>query len=146
VPDPVIAGIGPIVKPLRMPQERFSRGGRLLRYPPFFGMRIVPEVITLLKRFVRSKTMWTLPPLWTHRTRPQGFGNLAQNARFPQRPHRSSFSLTKRKNEEQKPLRSTVHRIGSPPYAGGSCYVTVSLGERDKGYCYKLVAAVIRPG
>jgi hypothetical protein len=31
-------------------------------------------------------------------------------------------------------------------YAGGSCYVTVSLGERDKGYCYKLVAAVIRPG
>ena len=31
-------------------------------------------------------------------------------------------------------------------YAGGPCFVTVSLGERDKGYCYKLVAAVIRPG
>ena len=44
--------------------------------------------------------MWTLPPLWTHRTRPQGFGNLAKNARFPQRPHRSSVSLTKTKNEE----------------------------------------------
>jgi hypothetical protein len=30
-------------------------------------------------------------------------------------------------------------------YGGGGCYVTVSLGERDKGFCYKLVAAVIRP-
>lgn len=30
-------------------------------------------------------------------------------------------------------------------YAAGPCYVTVSLGERDKGYCYKLVAAVVRP-
>ena len=34
---------------------------------------------------------WTLPSLRTHRTRPQGFGNLAQNARFPQRPHPSSL-------------------------------------------------------
>jgi hypothetical protein len=82
---------------------------------PFFATRIVPEVITPLKIFARSKTMWTLPPLWTHRTRPQGFGNLAKNARFPQRPHRSSFSLKKKKNEEPKPLRSTVHRNGSSP-------------------------------
>ena len=62
---------------------------------------MVPEVVTPLKLFATSKTMWTLPPLWTHRTRPQGFGNLAKNARFPQPPHRSLFSLTKRKNEEQ---------------------------------------------
>jgi hypothetical protein len=30
-------------------------------------------------------------------------------------------------------------------YAEGPCFITVSLGERDKGFCYKLVAAVIRP-
>ena len=29
-------------------------------------------------------------------------------------------------------------------YAEGACHITVSLGERDKGFCYKLVAAVIR--
>lgn len=60
------------------------------------------------------------PPLWTHRTRPQGFGNLAQNARFPQRPHRSSGSLKKKKKKKEertknRPVRSTVHRIGSLP-------------------------------
>lgn len=30
-------------------------------------------------------------------------------------------------------------------YALGECYLTVSLGEVDKGFCYKLVAAVILP-
>jgi hypothetical protein len=31
-------------------------------------------------------------------------------------------------------------------YTEGPCLVTVSLGERVKGHCYKLVAAVIRQG
>jgi hypothetical protein len=82
------------------PGAIFSRGAAT-PVSPFFATRIAPEVITPLKISARSKTMWTLPPLWTHRTRPQGFGNLAKNARFPQRPHRSSFSLKKKKNEEQ---------------------------------------------
>jgi hypothetical protein len=44
--------------------------------------------------------MWTLSPLWTQRTRPQGCGNLAKNARFPQRPHRSIFFCEEAKNED----------------------------------------------
>ena len=47
----------------------------------------------------RRRRVWTLPSLWTHRTRPQGLGNLAQNARFPQRPH--PFFLYKRRTTEQ---------------------------------------------
>jgi hypothetical protein len=31
-------------------------------------------------------------------------------------------------------------------YAEGACHITVSLGERDKGFCHRLVAAVIRQG
>jgi hypothetical protein len=41
-----IVGIGAIDETLRMPQERSSRGGPPLRYPPFFATRIGPEVIT----------------------------------------------------------------------------------------------------
>jgi len=95
----VIDGVGGSARPCRMPQERSSRGGRSLGIP-LFEHALVSEAIASLNIFARSKTMWTLPPLWTHRTRPQGFGNLAQNARFPQRPHRSSCSRKKKKNEE----------------------------------------------
>jgi len=96
----VIDGVGGSARPCRMPQERSSRGGPLPPRYPLFEHALVPEAITSLNIFARSKTMWMLPPLWTHRTRPQGFGNLAQNARFPQRPHRSSCSRKKKKNEE----------------------------------------------
>jgi hypothetical protein len=82
------------------PRSDLLEGGRHSGIPSF-ATRIVSEAIRALTTSATLKTMWTLPPLWTHRTRPQGFGNLAKNARFPQRPHRSVFSLTKRKNEEQ---------------------------------------------
>ena len=94
-----IAGIARSKNRSGCPRSDFLEGAAP-SVSPFSSARIVPEVITPLKLFATSKTMWTLPPLWTHRTRPQGFGNLAKNARFPQRPHRSSFSL-KKKNEEQ---------------------------------------------
>ena len=101
------------------PGAIFSRGW-LRWYPPFSSASAVNGVVHVsmeLQMFARLKTIWTLPPLWTHSTRPQGFGNLAQHARFPQRPHRSSFLSSKKKNEEQG-LRSTVHHIGSDPSAG----------------------------
>jgi hypothetical protein len=94
------------------PGAIFSRGAAT-PVSPFFATRIGLEVITPLNISAMSKTMWTLPPPWTHRTRPQGFGNLATNARFPQRPHRSSFSLKNKKNEEQnhsdQPSTKTDH-------------------------------------
>ena len=31
-------------------------------------------------------------------------------------------------------------------YAEGACHIIVSLAERHRGFCYKLVAAVIRQG
>jgi hypothetical protein len=95
-----IGQVGRSKKNSGCPRSDFLEGGRYSGIP-LFATHMGREVITPLKIFARSKTMWTLPPLWTHRTRPQGFGNLAKNARFPQRPHRSSFSLKKKKNEEQ---------------------------------------------
>src|SRR5688572_8439438 len=49
----------------------------------------------VMENFGRWKTVWTLPSLWTHRTRPQGTWKTADS--FPQRPHRSFF-LTEEKN------------------------------------------------
>ena len=109
------------------PRSDVLEGGRTPT--PLFATRMVPEVITPLNISARSKTMWTLPPLWTHSTRPQGFGNLAKNARFPQRPHRPSVSLTKTKNEEHnhsdqlstesdhpKPLFHSLDALPPPPH------------------------------
>jgi hypothetical protein len=98
------------------PGAIFSRGAAT-PVSPVFAARTGPEVITPLKLSATSKTMWTLPPLWTHRTRPQGFGNLAKNARFPQRPHRSFFSLTKRKNDDKTTqINCPPNRIKSKPH------------------------------
>ena len=80
------------------PGAIFSRGVAT-SVSPFSKPRDSMPSMAPLKISADAKTMWTLPPLWTHRTRPQGFGNLAKSARFPQRPHRSSISL--KKNEEQ---------------------------------------------
>ena len=47
----------------------------------------------------RRRRAWTLPSLRTRRPRPQGVGNLAKSARFPQRPH--PLFLYKRRTTEQ---------------------------------------------
>ncbi len=100
---------------------------------------MVPEVVTPLKLFATSKTMWTLPPLWTHRTRPQGFGNLAKNARFPQPPHRSLFSLTKRKNEEQNHSDQLSTESDHPHYADGEDVYKAYVAD-----CQQLVRMILR--
>jgi hypothetical protein len=92
------------------PGAIFSRGAAT-PVSPVFAARTGPEVITPLKLSATSKTMWTLPPLWTHRTRPQGFGNLAKNTRFPQRPHRSSFFS----DEEEERRRNHSDQLSTEP-------------------------------
>jgi hypothetical protein len=59
-------------------------------------------------RSLNPKRPWTLPPLWTHRTRPQGFANLAQNARFAQRPQPFSFF---QKNDDEEQLQRRWSRF-----------------------------------
>ena len=128
-----IAGSVQEKKSLRMPQDRFSRGGWLLRYPPFRGASSTPSIMRLTF-FANAKTMWTLPLLWTQRTRPQEFGNLAKNARFPQRPHRSSFSLKAKKEEQNHSDQLSTKSdhpqptgsLGSRPWSFYAC-----LGSRD---------------
>jgi hypothetical protein len=58
----------------------------------------VLKVSTSLTAFERLKRVWTLPSLWTHRTRPQVTWKTEDS--FPQRPHPSFFS--RKKNEERR--------------------------------------------
>ena len=70
---------------------------------------------------------------WTHSTRPQGFGNLAKNARFPQRPHRPSVSLTKTKNEEHN---------HSDQLSTESDHPQVAMSAFKVGFGYRVVMPV----
>jgi hypothetical protein len=66
------------------PRTIFSRGA-LLWYPPFSTQRTLEgdcRASTRLANFSQWKTVWTLPSLWTHRTRPQGTWKTAQTAVF----------------------------------------------------------------
>ena len=71
--------------------EAVTEGLELL--PP--GLHLTRRTAQLTRRRTISsypKRPWTLAPLWTHRTRPQRLGNLAQNARFPRAPTAIVFS------------------------------------------------------
>ena|SRR5712692_7858357 len=59
-----IGQVGAIQKSIRMPQERFSRGGWLLWYPPSSNTRILNGVFAASTPWIiceRRKTRWTLP-------------------------------------------------------------------------------------
>src|SRR2546430_7075663 len=106
-------------KSLRMPQERFSRGGWLLLVSRFFDHAYAHrrsarcEVIRPLRT---ENTVWTLPSLWTHRTRPQGTWKTAQTAVFHS-AHTDHFFLTRgtrtTENAASVPIRLSQQR-GSP--------------------------------
>src|SRR5712692_8229006 len=87
-----------------MPQERFSRGGPPLWCPPFSTMRTLEVVFrasTLLDNFAPWKTVWTLPSLWTQRTRPQVTWKTAKSAVFYS-VHTDHFSYKKKRNDEER--------------------------------------------
>ena len=87
-------------RPARFPSEH--RGGHPRVWRSKLQALTSSAATCQLTRAARdrpTKRLWTLPPLWTHRTRPQRFGNLAQHARFPQRPQPLSFSSEKTDEE-----------------------------------------------
>jgi hypothetical protein len=66
------------------PGTIFSRGP-LLWHPPFFDhayRRSRFSRVNVIGHFARWKTVWTLPSLWTHRTRPQVTWKTAKSAVF----------------------------------------------------------------
>jgi hypothetical protein len=69
---------------------------------------------TLLEHFARSKTVWTLPSLWTQRTRPQGTWKTAQTA-VSTAPTPIMFFL----EEEEKEQRRTLQVCQSDCLNGG---------------------------
>jgi hypothetical protein len=104
------------ILPLQRPMRRntiaqdasgtiFSRGA-LLGYPPLSTTRIVEGVFRaspLLQHFARWKTVWTLPSLWTQRTRPQGTWKLHQ-PQFSTAPTPITFFLQE-EQEQQRTLQ-----------------------------------------
>jgi hypothetical protein len=89
---------------LRMPQERFSRGGAPFWYPRFPTTRILEVVFrasTLLENFAAWKTVWTLPSVWTHRTRPQVTWKTAKSAVFHSVHTDHFFFEEEKRNEEE---------------------------------------------
>ena len=68
-------------------QERFSLGGRYLA-PPFSSMNALTAMFVSHRHWTfsrRRKTVWTLPSLWTQRTRPQRLAK-PQRTRFRATP------------------------------------------------------------
>ena len=84
-----------------VPGTIFS-GGSLSGIPPFSSMcalKAMFRVSSLLELFAPAKTVWTLPSLWTQRTRPQRLAK-PQRTRFRTSAHTDYLPLEKKKPEE----------------------------------------------
>jgi hypothetical protein len=97
---------------------------------PFFDHPYAPNdfrASPLLPKLAQWKTVWTLPSLWTHRTRPQGTWKTAQTAVFHS-AHTDRVFLTKKKrnNEEHcKCANPIVSTEGfTPPSVPRQCAQT----------------------
>lgn len=91
-----------IRKPLRMPQERFSRGGWHLRYPPIFsfaGPRAGENLRT------PEDDVDAVVPVDAQTAPTRDLENCPERS-FPQRPHRSFVYLAER--EEEKTEERTI--------------------------------------
>jgi hypothetical protein len=81
-----LAAIGAIEKRSGGSRRDVLEGGRYSGIPYNRRCAVLTTAISRLKLSARSKTMWTLPPLWTHRTRPQGFGISRTEREIPTAP------------------------------------------------------------
>jgi hypothetical protein len=86
------------------PRNNFLEGGGYSGIPLFFVARFLNARGSERLQFFREREDDVdADILWTQRTRPQDLEISQKNARFPQRPHRSSFSW--------EAERRTKHRL-----------------------------------
>jgi hypothetical protein len=112
------------------PGSIFSRGW-LLGYSPFPGPRILKSIVQLEtcgKLFEGTKTLLTLPSLWTQRTRPQGTWKLQNSFHSANSDRRFSW---KKKEERRKTSQPTCprNRIRSKPQSTDSMSASGSVPQ-----------------
>jgi len=104
-----MSDIPPITRPMRRkkiaqdaPGTIFSTGGATLVSPVSTTRNLEAgfRASTLFENFARWKTVWTLPSLWTPRTRPQVTWKTAQTAVFHS-AHTDHFFLTGKRNKRR---------------------------------------------
>lgn len=93
-------GIGAIQKPLRMPPERFSRGGAATPVSPSLDHAYRSGDDHAIDTFRQVDDDVDAATPVDAQNAPTGGWKSRQEREIPQRPHRSSFSL-KKKHEEQ---------------------------------------------
>jgi hypothetical protein len=94
------------------PQSTIATSGDLQAHPISSSLMLttVFNVSTPLTAVERLQRVWTLPSLWTHRTRPQVTWKTADS--FPQRPHPSSFPW-KKKEERRANDKNSVTQLST---------------------------------
>src|ERR1700730_17735532 len=99
-----IAGIDAKKKPLRMAQGRFSRGGWLLWYSPFFAHADLQRRLShvnLCERFRRAEdAVDAAVPVDAKNAPTRDLENCKERS-FPQRQQQSSFSWKKKKERQR---------------------------------------------
>ena len=79
----------------------------------------VVSVSTVLTPVERSKRVWTLTSLWTHRTRPRVTLKTAKTAVLKQRPHPSSIPW----NDERRTKNGRLNSVVKPSTKSDQAHV-----------------------
>jgi hypothetical protein len=80
----------------------------------------------LLPKLAQWKTVWTLPSLWTHRTRPQGTWKTAQTAVFHS-AHTDRVFLTKKKRNNEEHCKCANPIVSTEGFTPGNCAPNCAL-------------------
>jgi hypothetical protein len=114
----VIAQVDSKKKPLRMPQERFSRGGRLLWYSRFRGRTSSndPPNVEVIETFREVEDDVDAATPVDAQNAPTGVWKSRKEREIPT-ASTSIIFLFEEEERRTKRLKPTVHEIGSPPGA-----------------------------